>query len=560
LPIRGLTHRQLLPLYPRARNPGARYYESTIKYEMPRTQRTQIDVKIPKGRASSCEPVLSGITSYLNERVRCVTDQTNAANWPEADDKPVWNPGAGQAQLEHQIKRDLLAVMQKVKSASLFFTDDTPAQNQGDGGSAKKCTHKPKQDKRLAGPKMTGAALEQRLEHYRCKPEAFNQLRKNVLVSLREASYGVDNVIQRNIQSMHTKTPAGRATAFQEQLDKLALKATAVQEHKHKQMLEETAYRNAVEESQEAKRRRANYAIESKFKQATHMRRERFESRWLILSAWGGRGQKMLKAMLESRPMRDKLKITTAAARTLQNWYRPLYWRRKGKRIRSGLRRLKILIRTYHAGWVVRRVDNAAKVLLTFLKEMNAQNEFVTACKNFCCKVKKSQKMWRKYKTWKDFVIDTRREKFMQAEARVGDDWERKKLKIEDALAKATPADDPDDIIGNFNMRRPPPKISEAIAEQLLLESFRDDQKRMMVDLGEYENAVKAYEIKRGSWEALQDAKRMMMSERDKKKMKIDPNDPPPPRPARPIITPWVTDEVNWMLIKKGHQRMEFGM
>merc|ERR1712232_1216824 len=221
------------------------------------------------------------------------------------------------------------------------------------------------------------------------------------------------------------------------------------------------------------------HAIESKFRQATQMRRQKFELRWMILGSWGSRAHTMLKGMLEERPIRDRLKSTTAAAKTIQNWYRPIYWRRKGKKIRTGLRKLKILINSYHTVWAQQRIEKSAIVIGTWLSEMTQQNETVTAVKNYTRKVKRAQQSWRKYTNWKDFVIDTRREKFVQAESRVVDDWERKKLKIEEALAKATPADDPDDIIGGFNMRRPPPRITEAVMEQLLLDSFREDQQRM---------------------------------------------------------------------------------
>lgn len=560
LPVRGLTHRQLLPLYPRARNPGARYYESTIKYDLPRTQRSEIDVKIPKGRAPSCEPVLSGITSYLNQRVKCVADKTNA-NWSDPEHKPVWDPvSVGQTQ-EHQVKRDLLAVMEKVKSASVFFGEGQSTQSQSDP-SAKKAqhetSHKPKQTSTARGPKMTDVALQQRLELYRTKPEAFSELRQKVLISMKESSFGVENLIARNINSLHTNTPAGKALAFNGHLEKLARKNQAIQAFKEKQLEEEELYRTSVEQSQEDKRRRAEHAIESKFKQATHMRRQKFELRWMILSAWGSRNNRMLQGMLQNRPVREKLKITTAAAKTIQNWYRPLYWRRKGKKIRIGLRKLQVLINTFHRKWAAKRVEKAALVILTYMREMASQNETVTAVKNFSRRVKKAQKSWRKYKVWKDFVIDTRREKFLQAESRVVDDWEKKKLKIEDALAKATPADDPDDIIGNFNMRRPPPKVSEAVMEQLLLDSFREDQRRVRTELDDYHTSYKEYEMKMSTWEALQDAKRMMLSEREKKKFK--PDEAPPSRPARPIIMPWLSDEANWSLIKQGQTRMEFGM
>jgi len=189
---------------------------------------------------------------------------------------------------------------------------------------------------------------------------------------------------------------------------------------------------------------------------------------------------------------------------------------------------------------------------------MTAQNETVTAVKNFTRKVKRAQRSWRKYIMWRNFVIDTRREKFIQAESRVPDDWEKKKTQIEDRLAKATPADDPDDIIGGFNMRRPPPKISEAVMEQLLLESFRADQRRMMTELDDYNQAYNEFRIKMNTWEALIEAKKMMLSAAEAKKFKPGEGDEAPPtRPQRPVILPWLSDADNWKLIKKGQQRME---
>ena len=125
--------------------------------------------------------------------------------------------------------------------------------------------------------------------------------------------------------------------------------------------------------------------------------------------------------------------------------------------------------------------------------------------------------------------------------------------------------------------------------EQLLLESFRADQTRMKSELEDYQVAYQEFRIKMNTWEALMQAKMMMLSERDRKKKtkaategeEVTPAmmqlisrlrglvglvcrficglwlQAPPLRPARPVILPWLTDEQNWALIKEGQRRME---
>ena len=128
--------------------------------------------------------------------------------------------------------------------------------------------------------------------------------------SLRNNSFGTDNVILRNINSVYRtphpaanaqplgrgeNTPHAKALAFQEQMRKMSLKAAAIQAHKER-LTEEQHYRAAtIEALQQAKWRRAEEAVESKFRQATQMRRQKFELRWLMLGVFGSRMHKMLK-------------------------------------------------------------------------------------------------------------------------------------------------------------------------------------------------------------------------------------------------------------------------
>lgn len=310
-----------------------------------------------------------------------------------------------------------------------------------------------------------------------------------------------------------------------------------------------------IEAKHEANRKRADKAIEDRFKQATLMKRQQFELAWSKNCVQGARMAILLHTLLDGRPLRQKLKVHSAAARKIQVWYRRFYWRRKSAKIQRGFKKLKLLIRQYHEVWKVKRLYKAALVILTALNEMQSQSQSATAVKTYCRKVRRAQRSWRKYVSWRDYVLDTRKAQFKKFEARVGPDWEKKKLQIEQALAKATSNDDPDEIMGGFDLSAPPPKVKEEIADQLIRTSFRNDQLRMQAEMVEYALKNKEYRIKMGTWQALQQAKDFMKSGAQKKKKKDDgTGEPPPARPERPVILPKLTDEQTWDLIKEGQR------
>jgi len=137
----GLTHRHLLPLDPRNRNPGTNCYESSMRFELPGNPRAQISMQLPPVEALHSTwpgrpggPALSGITSYVNSRVKVVSEQANVlrrtgsglgSSMPNGEKKAAWNPQSFLT--DNRVKEDLLAVMEKVKRASVFFADSQGA-------------------------------------------------------------------------------------------------------------------------------------------------------------------------------------------------------------------------------------------------------------------------------------------------------------------------------------------------------------------------------------------------------------------------------------------------
>jgi len=366
---------------------------------------------------------------------------------------------------------------------------------------------------------------------------------------------GVSNKIERNIALVPNLRSDGRARNAHDKRVKGVAKKEALSTFKAGLKSDYDLKCQLIEAKHEANRVRADKAIEDRFKQATMAKRQQFEQAWTKNCAGGSRMAILVHTLLDGRPLRQKLKVDSAACRKIQVWYRRFYWRRKSAKIQRGFKKLKILIRSYHKVWKVKRLYKAAFVILTALNEMQSQNQSATAVKTYCRKVRRAQRSWRKYVAWRDFVLDTRKAHFNKFEARVGPDWEKKKVQIEQALAKATSNDDPDEIMGGFDLCAPPPKVTEEIIDQVIRTTFRNDQLRMQSEMVEYANLMKGYRIKMGTWQALQQAKDFMKSGAQKKKKKDDgTGEPPPPRPERPVILPKLTDEQTWALIKEGQR------
>lgn len=191
---------------------------------------------------------------------------------------------------------------------------------------------------------------------------------------------------------------------------------------------------------------------------------------------------------------------------------------------------------------------------MTFTQEMAQQSEIKTAVSNHIRHVKRLQRAWRSYCTWKDYILEVRRDQFDEKERNCVPEWEKRKVKIERELAKVSNPD-PEEIIGDFNMRRAPHRISEAIREQLLIESFRTDQIGLRPMLHAYGTAIEEFRLKMQTWRSLVDAQQVMSSAKSMKQIMKD--EPPPDAPRRPIVGPKLSEEDLWIMLKKGHARMD---
>jgi len=270
----------------------------------------------------------------------------------------------------------------------------------------------------------------------------------------------------------------------------------------------------------------------------------------------GARAGVMFHNMIKDRPRREKFNRETKAARVIQKFVRPIIWRKRGKKVRRGLRKLKALIMAFRVRCLLRRQNKSAGVIITFSQEVSQQSEMKTAISNFVRHVKRLQRVWRRYLTWKDYVLEVRREQFDAIEVNSEEDWEKQKKRIEKALSTAVNPD-PDAIIGDFNMRRAPLRITEAIREQILLESFRRDQSAMRERMIAFGALIEDFRISMTTWKALIEAQQVVGGSNQKSMKQLMKDEPPPPRPDRPIIKPRLSEDEVWVLIKKGHQRMD---
>jgi len=274
----------------------------------------------------------------------------------------------------------------------------------------------------------------------------------------------------------------------------------------------------------------------------------------ILCAVIGARAGVMFTKMVVERPIRAKLKRLTKAARTIQKFVRPIIWSKKGKIIRAGMIRLKAVIAGFKERYRIKRQERSVKVLLKFQEEMRAQSEVKTAIGNYMRHVRRLQRTFRRYWIWKEYVLEVRRAQFSELESKVRNGWEKKKKKIEIELAKAENLD-PDEIIGDFNMRRPPHRVSEAIREQLLLESFREDQIKMRTHLSGFALALEEFKLKLATWRSLAEAQQVVSSSKSMKQIMKD--DPPPDRPRRPIVIPRLCDDDLWIMVKTAHARMD---
>jgi len=256
----GLTHRHLLPLDPRNRNPGTNCYESSMRFELPGNPRAQISMQLPPVEALHSTwpgrpggPALSGITSYVNSRVKVVSEQANVlrrtgsglgSSMPNGEKKAAWNPQSFLT--DNRVKEDLLAVMEKVKRASVFFADSQ-------GAPAAVVKEEPKSAAQLAaasrkkynspgsgGEQMSrqkhDEMLNRRLQDYRERPEEFREFKKQVKEMQCTSLVGTTNKLTRNIGMIPDLTPSGKARKANQKRQKADQKKQAMKNFKANQI------------------------------------------------------------------------------------------------------------------------------------------------------------------------------------------------------------------------------------------------------------------------------------------------------------------------------------
>jgi len=565
--IAGLTHRKLLPTLPRSKMPGCKFLESSLVLHTPSTRRPTLDFQLPhiqkkpNRRSVSCDPAMSSITSYLNKRVGNVSNKVMRNQSVDDKDGP---PDPVEAVVANDKKKQsattqVLGEVRDILAHCGHYFEGVEVKRAVHNDMVKVQRGEKKEEKKKAeaggfkqkGPKALFEYIMGRVHVYRKSSEKFEQLSATVKSWLAEPQ---SHSIEHNMKVAWTLSFEERKrlwAKYREKNQELAAAATM-------RVTQRDAERESYRTRKLAKIRRdhqhADRVIANRFRAAAKDKADRIARVAVLCTAVGSRAGLMFNQMLAARPVRERLKKHTKAALTLQKWMRPIIWRKKGKVIRRGMRKLKALIGAYQVRWLLKKMKKSSFVILQFTKEMSSQSEMKTAIGNYMRHVKRLQRVWRRYGVWKSYVLEVRREQFDTIEETCVEEWERRKEKIEKALSAAENPD-PDAIIGDFNMRRPPHRISEAIREQLLFETFRQDQSTMRSKLALFSTMVEEFGFKMTTWKALIEAQQIVGGGKSMKQMVKD--EPPPERPQRPIIVPRLSEDEIWILIKKGHQRMD---
>jgi len=567
-PTAGLTHRKLLPTLPRHKVAGSRFLESSVHLNTPCTRRPQLDFSLPLlpkstvPRSSSCAPMMSHstITATLNDRMEHISHQISRAKSVSAAENAEEKDTVALVETKKK-KHETANVLKEVRDILNNAGQEGAVRMPMPGNDNVKVQHKKEAPKREAASSSGGFQTktpQQLIKHvmgrihgYKNNREQYEQLAAQANKWLAPVG---DWALKQNFQDAWKLTKEERAritAAYRQHQEEWREKADMTLVEMNKDM---ELYRTRKEEKLDQDRERADKIISGRYRARAKDKADRISQMGLLCSALGSRVGVMAKLLMKERPVRERLKKHTKAALTLQKWMRPIIWRSKGKVIRRGFVQLKGLIDSYHVRWAIKRACKASQVVMKFTKEMSQQSEMKTAIGNFVKMVKRIQRTFRRYQTWKNYVLEVRREQFDALEATCVAEWEKRKKKIEKELNAATEPD-PDKIIGDFNMRRAPHRISEGVREQLLMESFRTDQKEIEGRLLVFQASVQDYKMKIETWRSLVEAQQVVNQSKSMKQIMKD--EPPPIRPPRPIVIPRLSTDDLWVMIKRGHQRMD---
>lgn len=177
---------------------------------------------------------------------------------------------------EHKVKDDLLAVMEKVKQASVFFAETTLTCSEPTsfiGTKAGNTVRKKIWNGDNCEPGLSRQSkdelLNRRLQEYRERPDDYLKFTNQVRQMQGSSFQGTTNKLQRNIRMMVDLTPAGKARKAEQKRQRDLQKQQALETFKAKEMSEynakckETRLRHANDQS------RADKAIADRFSDKT---------------------------------------------------------------------------------------------------------------------------------------------------------------------------------------------------------------------------------------------------------------------------------------------------
>lgn len=508
-------------------------------------------------RSASTDPEVSGIVGKLNRRMDKIHSQVARNRSQSQTERKETTMEAAFIDARKKTK-DASAIIAEAKQilteATAVGTNAPPPPVHDSVKVQRESKKETKKDEKEVvfqpkGPRALFDATMAQVGFYRNSSKNFEELHTKVEQWVHAPA---NHIIRRNVKEAKLSFETRKQLWVTLRAEKDQVRKT-VETRLAQMEAEFEANRKRQEAKVASENQRIERLIAKRYDAVAREKSEKMAKVAIMCVVIGSRAGTMLHTLLAERPVREKFKRETKAARIIQRLARPVIWRKRGHKIRRGMKRLQALINDYHARWLIKRQQKSVHRILTFTQESSAQSEMKTAISNYMRLVKRVQRAWRRYLTWKDYVMEVREQQFMEVEATCTAEWEKRKEKIDKEMCQ--PGADPDAIIGDFNVRRPPHKISDAVRQQLLVESFRVDQIGMRSRLDEYAGHLDDYKLKMTTWKSVIEAQQVVFANKSVKQ--IMKEEPAPDAPRRPIVLPRMPQDEIWVLIKRGHQRMD---
>jgi len=310
-PQSGLTHRKLLPTIKRAKSPGSRFFESSIRLPTPTTRRDKILLDLPslpsvrgaEERAVSCPPDLSGITGHLNRKMDYVAQQVS--HTVKKGDKGASDEGASSgpdaaallaaaATKKQHNTGDILKEVREIMSTAGQYFEAAPVKKDVHKEHHSNAKGKEKQEDKKKGapegfiPKTPKALFEHTMAQIHMY-KSNSEKRERLVATVKELVKPPETtLIDKNVKQAWHFSPAEKAARFEDyKTTKMRLMAHA-REQQEAYDQELMKLKEEVYKAHAAKAARAERAIQSRFRNAANSKRNNFDQ----MGAGGSGGRK----------------------------------------------------------------------------------------------------------------------------------------------------------------------------------------------------------------------------------------------------------------------------